>query len=173
MVAPRGGIRACWAVGSWLLPLLLPSAAPPPTPPSPGWPTCGERHRGHGASEHASRSQLCRRSGLRKARRLQSGAGWRGSGSPEGSPLTYFHVLQSCQEVCGGTESKHRRGLQSETARDLLEPRAGAMVNFPTAPRGLARTHKKVRIGVSLGTSLYFMPFCRAVQTRPKRAGVV
>lgn len=64
------------------------------------------------------------------ARRLQSGVGWQGSGSPEGSPLTYFRVLQSCQEVCGGPESKHGGGLQSETARDLLWLRAGRMVNF-------------------------------------------
>lgn len=77
--------------------------------------------------------QLCSSSDLSEAsspelkavtegRRLQSGVGRQGYGSPEGSPLTYFHVPQSCQEVCGGTESKHRGQRRSETACDLPGP---------------------------------------------------
>lgn len=103
--------------------------------------------RAPGASEHgpAHCHQLCGRSGLgeasrpelkavTEARRLQSRAGWRSHGSSEGSPLTYFRVPQSCQEVRGGTESKHSRGPQSETARDLLWPGAvtgGTLLQLP------------------------------------------
>lgn len=71
-----------------------------------------------------------------EARRLQSGAGWQRYGSAEGSPLTYFRVPPSWQEVRGGTESKHSGGLQSETARDLLWPGATTTLDCPAAPWG-------------------------------------
>lgn len=67
----------------------------------------------------ASRPEL---KAVTEGRRLQSGVGQRGHGSPEGSSLTYFHVPQSCQEVRGGTESKHCGRLGSETACDLPGP---------------------------------------------------
>lgn len=121
-------------------PLLLPVACPTPTPtPPPGLILRVERAYRTAENGLVYCRQLCGRSGLgeasrpeleavTEARRLQSGAGWRSYGSPEGSPRTYFRVPQSCQEVCGGTESKHSGGLQSETACDLLWPGAVMMV---------------------------------------------
>lgn len=108
-----------------------------------------------------------------EARRLQSGVGWRGYGSPQRSPVTYFHVPQSCQEVRGGTESKHGGGLQSETARDLPWPQAVTMVRLSCSS---LRTWVEVK-GVSLRTAAFgltwnrcLMHFCRCMHIRASHA---
>lgn len=110
----------------------------------------------------ASRPEL---KAVTEARRLQSGAGWQSYGSPEGSPLTYFHVPQSWQEVCGGTKSKHGGGLQSETACDLPWPGAVVMVKCSCSSLG---TEAEARsICASLATTLYGLVQIDACKSMP------